>query len=232
MGVCIMLGRRIDRAALTALGATGYYAAFMGAGAGIPLSGALAFGATALTRRLVLKRPGRCAVSQARAEAAVRVIALMPEDEALSALRTLAGREDACCALRYPDSTLTAGEVYRLWRERGRPAEMTLAATCPAEPGALSAARSLGVTVIDSRALARRVRQTGRFLPPEAARVPLSARLRGLWLKLIDRPAAPRAVLTALSLLALYQFTGRPFYLIAALALLLVTGVRWIRGRG
>lgn len=232
MGENGMLGKRIDRAALTALGATGYYAAFMGAGAGIPLSGALAFGAMALTRRLILKRPGRSPVSRARAEAAVQAIARMPGDAAFSALRTLAGREDACCALRYPEAALTAGEVYRLWRQQRRPAHMTLVATCPADAGAREAARSLGVELIDRRALTRRVQQTGFYLPPEPAPVSLSARLRGLWLKIVDRPAKPRAVLTALGLIALYRLTGGPLCLLTALALLLVTGVRWIRGRG
>lgn len=227
-----MTGKKIDRAAFTALGAAGLYAIFLNMGMGIPACCALAFIGMALARRLSALWPRRYRASRAQAEAAVRGIAMMPDEAALSALRALTGRDALIPALRHPSSTLTADAVYQIWRgERGAEG-LAIAATCPAGPDAVEAAEALGVTLIDSRALQRRVRVTGLCVPPEAPRPGLALRLRRAWRGLVGRPASLRAALYGLSLLLMYLATGALPCLLMALFTLFITGARVVERGG
>lgn len=221
----------IDRAALTALGAAGFYLVFLRAGTGIPAGALLAFVATALARRLLSRLPRRYVATRAQAEAALWAIARMPDGEAGAALRALTGREDLLCALRPADARLSPGEVFALWRARRDSEGLAIAATCPAEAGAASLAGELGVALIDGPALVKRIRQTGLYVPPDAPKPRPFARLSRAARALLHRPPTLRAALYGASLLAMYWITGLPLYLAFSMAVLFVTGARGLRSR-
>lgn len=225
------MGQCIDRLVLTALGAAGLYALFLGAGIPIPVSCLLAFGGTALARRLIERRPRRYRATRAQAEAAVLAIALMPEAQAEAALRELTGQPQALCALRHPGCRWRLDDMYALWRASGDGQGRALIVTCPAEPDAARAAKGWGYALTDSRALEKLVRQTGRYVPPEVPSAAMRQRLQAAVRNLIDRPPRLRAALYGLSLLAMYVLTGGPLYLPAAMAVLFITGTRWLRAR-
>ena len=86
-----MIGKMIDGAALTALGAAGFYLFFLNAGLGIVGSCALAFISVILSRRVIQGMPVRRRVTQTQARVALMAIALMGEEDASKALIALTG---------------------------------------------------------------------------------------------------------------------------------------------
>ena len=228
-----MIGRWIDRAALTILGVTGLYLFFLNAGFSIPLSAVLAFACAALERYVYRYRPWRDRVTMDRARAGLDAIARMPEVEALTALRRLTDHDEILPLLRHPKGNLPAGEVFGLWRTHLGEDALTIAATCPAAPEATALAETLTgpkVTLIDSSVLIKAIRRTGLYAPPEPEPEPLRHRLRR-FLRRFDRPASPRALLYGISLLGMYLLTGHFPCMLGALAVIGMTGVRFIRAR-
>ena len=222
-----MLGKLIDRLALTALVAALLYLLLLRLGLPIPLCCLLAFVLIALAESALLKRPRHDRATPAQARSALWRIATLPESEARAALQALTGREDLLPVLKHPDAHLDAGAVFDLWRAH-QGDSLCAVATCPADAEAFRAARALGMTLIDASALIKTIRRTGRFVPPDALR-----RVRGDVLRccaaLLDGPARPRAALYGVSLLAMYRLTGLPLYLVFGLFTLGVVGAKWVR---
>ena len=227
-----MLGRRVDRAAGFILGHAALYLLFLRLSHGIPLACLLTAAASLALRRIFRRRPrSRC--TRAQAEAELLRVACLPEDAAEAALRALL-KDDisgpgAFLALpRYPESTLSASEVFGLWREHRGEEALWIAATCAAGEDARHCAAALSrpaVRLLDRAALVRRLRR--REAPP-SPRVPLAERLRRLGARFCGTPITLKRVLTALSLLAVYRYTGRPWALVTALLWLFQMGASLI----
>ena len=226
-----MIGRGIDRVALAALGAAGLYLFFLNAGFGIPLSASLCFSGMALIGYLYRFRPWRGRVSAARARAALHAIALLPEEEAIQALKRLTGRDDFVPIIKHPDGALSAQDVFSLWRAHMGEEMLVLVATCPAEPGAAALAETLEgpkCIVINSSDLMKAIRATGLYVPEKKPRVPLRRRFRHA-LSHFGRANRSGAILYGASLLGLYLLTGRGLYLACALLLIAVAGISLIK---
>ena len=220
-----MIGRTIDRAALTLLLTAGLYLFFLNAGLGIPISCALTLLCAALARYLYRRRPGARRISVARAEAGLMAVALMGEDEARSALRMLTGLDDAVFLIRHPEDALSLNELYALWRDSGDGA--TIVATCGVADAAARFAKARGMTIIDRGALVKRIRKTGRCVGAQPPAPSLPQRLTRLWDGIRPRP---RMIAYGLSLMGMYMVTGHALCLICALGVLAVAGAKGIEG--
>ncbi len=218
-----MIGRMIDRAALTLLLTAGLYLFLLNAGFGIPMSCALTFVLAALARHLYRRRPWARRVSVARAEAGLMAVALMKEDEARAALRRLTGLDDAVFLIRHPEDALSLNALYALWRDSGDGA--TIVATCGVVDAAARFAKARGMTIVDRGGLVRRIRKTGLCAASEPAAVPVPRRLRRLWDGIRPRP---RMIAYGLSLMGMYLVTGQALCLICALGVLAVAGAKGI----
>lgn len=222
------MGRRIDRSALWALIAAGYYLFYLNAWHSVMPACLAAFVSCALTRRLFDHLPRR--VSMAEARSALQRVAAMPDDEAAQRLSALVrGRwpgEDfrLVPALKHPEATLSSGDILSVWKANRDAGRLVIAATCIAEPRAAFYARQLqkpAVAVLDSRALTRLMRAPGAptLVDPVPPVSPLS-RLREGLTRVRLAPARPRNALLAAAMLALYLARGNPLSLFGALALL------------
>lgn len=220
-----MIGKTIDRAALTALGAAGLYLFFLNAGLGIPGSAALALVCMALLRQVIRGLPAKHGVTKARAEAALTAIALMGEEEAGQTLRTLTGHEAVIPVLRHPEGVYTVDMLYDLWRQCGD--GVRVAVTCSAEGKARVFADQRGIDLIDRDALVRLIQRTGLFVPPDVPGRPLRSRLRPVW----ERPIRPRMPMAIFGLMTAYLTTGNVMCLICALGLTGFMGAKLIERR-
>ena len=218
-----MIGRRIDRAALTALCTAALYGFFLNAGTGIIASAMLTFVCMALLRHLWRNRPGRQRATRAQAEAALLHIATMGEDEARSALLTLAERPDAVVLLMHPEDALPLKALFDLWRTQGDGIDVVV--PCDAEPAAARFAKSRGIHLIDRGTLIRKIRKTGLYVTGETPRAGRTMRLRGLWSRV---PVGPKPLLYSLALVAAYLSTGRLITLLCGLGLMGLTGAKLI----
>ena len=215
-----MVGRWIDRGALTVVGTVSMYALFMNAGAGIVPSCVLAFVCAVLMRYIWRHRPGRGRITAARAEASLLDIVLRGD---AAAIRALSQREDVKVVLRHPDGRLTLNEAFELWRDAGDGA--AIAVTCDPEDAAAGFMRSRGMALIDRKCLTKRIRQTGRFLVDEPPREPLSGRVTRAWGNV---RVGPRALICGASLMAAYLATGRGICLVCALFVMGAAGAKLI----
>lgn len=216
-----MLGRRIDRAALTILGTAGLYRFFLRINFGIVASCALTFVCAALARHVVLNRPRR--VSAARAEASLLAIATMERGAAERALAALSGETDAVYLIRHPQGTLSLNDLFGLWQERGDGASIVV--TCDLEDGAAAFAKARGMSVTDRRQLVKRIRKTGLYLIEESPAAPLLPRLERAWQGVRVRP---RMAMYGLGLTSMYLATGQTLCLVCGLGILGVMGVKLI----
>ena len=217
-----MIGKWIDRAALTALGAAGFYLFFLNAGLGIYASCALAFVCMVLLRQVIRGIPVKRRVSKARAEAALMSIAMMGEDEAREALVRLTGQEDIIPVLKHPEGAYTVDMMYELWRKHGDVARVVV--TCTAEGKAREFAKERGIELIDREKLIKRIQRTGLYVHPDAPGPSLRSRLRPMW----ERPIRPRVLMAIFGLMIAYLTTGRLPCLICALGLTGFTGAKLI----
>ena len=218
-----MTGRWIDKMALTTLSAAGLYLLFLNAGFGIPLSAALSFMGILLLRYLHRFRPWRSRVTASQARAALTAIAMLPEAEALQALQRLTGKTGLTPLLKYPDTTLSIGEVFTLWRAHRSDKSLTLVSTCPAEPEAVALSETLNgpeCVIIDSRALIKAIRATGLYVPQNPPR---------RHIRRVLPHVSPKAGLYGASLLLMYLLTGQTLCLACAIMLMGITGVSLIR---
>ena len=234
------MGRTIDRLALSALAAIGYYLFFLNAWGSIPLACALAFACCLLTERVA--RGGRWRrllprrASSAQAGEALSRIAGMEDGAAQALLGELVrwrypGEDFALAAvLKHPEASLSCGDVLGAWKANRGAERLVIAATCPCEPRAAVYARELAgpaVAVLDSRALIRRLRRRDPVAAP--APPPLKARLRRAIARLAARRVSPGSGLLGAALVGLYFIGGNPFNLFAGLALLGRLGVALIQ---
>lgn len=234
------MGKHIDRAALGAVLATGYYLFFLNAWGSIPLACICAFVGCALTGIAARGLPKRDRASRARVRAELHRLAGLGEQEAGEALSSLVRErwplEDCRLvpALKHPEASLSSGDVLNAWRANRDAGRLVIAATCPCEPRAAAYARQLrgpAVAVVDSRSLARILRAKGEAALPPLPRVSLRERLRYAAGRVLALRPSPRNALLAAALLATYLATGNPYSLFAALALLCHLGVALLHGR-
>ena len=128
---------------------------------------------------------------------------------------------------------MSPGDVLNAWKANRDAGRLVVAATCPAEPRALTCARELRapvVAVVDSRALLHLIRRGATVLDSLPC-VPLRQRLRRLTARIASSRATARSPLLALWLMALYLRRGNPLCLFSALALLAHFGHAIIRRR-
>lgn len=217
-----MIGNMIDRAALTALGAAGFYLFFLNAGLGIVGSCALAFVCMVLLRQVIKGIPFKQSVTKARAEAALLSIALMGEADAREALIALTGQAGIILVLRHPEGVFTVDMMYELWREHGDGVGVVV--TCTAEGKAKGFARERNIELIDGEKLVKRIQKTGLYIPPDAPQPSLLSRLRPLW----ERPIRPRMLMAVIGLMIAYLTTGHVMCLICALGLTGFAGAKLI----
>ena len=233
-------GRIVDRAALGAACAVGYYLLFLNAWGSIPLACGLAFACGLLTGWLVrrLPLPRRVGIAQARAE--LLRLAALPDAEAAQALcRLVQGRYPGEAfsltpVLKHPEATLSSGDVLNAWKANREADRLVVAATCPCEPrAALFAARlrDPAVAVVDSRRLLGILRRCPADALPRAERPGLPRRLRHLAARAACAPVSPKNAAVAAMLMAAYLLTGNPWCLFPALAVLFHLGVALFQRR-
>lgn len=215
-----MIGSLIDRAALTALGAAGLYAAFLRAGAGIPASGVMTFVCAILMRYVWQNRPGKRGISAARVAASLMDIVLRGDE---AALRALSEGDAAAVLLRHPDDALTLSDVFSLWREVGDGA--VVVASCSLDEAAARFAKSRRMEIVDKKALLKRIQRTGIGLAEEPPRPSVHKRVARAWGGIRPRP---RMFACGVGLLAAYLATGRALCLACGLLVLSVAGVKVI----
>ena len=176
--------------------------------------------------------------SPSQAAAALEAIAALPEGEAAPMLETLVRPclPDAAFnlvpILRLPDASLSAADVFHAWKTHRDAQTVVVAATCRADPRALSRAReceSPRVIVVDAPVLRRLMRAQGVPERLVQSSPGPAARLRRVLRRVMDRPARPRSALLALSMLAIYLAMGNPLYLFSSMALLFRLGAALIR---
>ena len=236
--VIVMFGMRVDRAAGGMLAATAFYLLFLNAWRSVPLACALAFFCALLLRHLTLRRPPRRKCAPSQAEAALEAIAALPEGEAAPMLETLVRPRLPDAAfnlvpiLRLPDASLSAADVFHAWKTHRDAQTVVVAATCRADPRALSRAReceSPRVIVVDAPVLRRLMRAQGVPERLVQSSPGPAAWLRRVLRRIMDRPVRPRSALLALSMLAIYLAMGNPLYLFSSMALLFRLGAALIR---
>ena len=217
-----MIGKTIDRAVLTALGAAGLYLFFLNAGLGIVGSCALTFVCMALLRQVIRGIPVKRGATKRQAEAALLSIALMAEEDAREALIALTGQADIIPVLRHPEGVFTVDMLYELWREHGDGVRVVV--TCSPEGKAGDFAKERSIDLIDREKLVKRIQKTGLYVPRDAPKPPLRSRLRPLW----ERPIKPRVLIAVIGLMLTYLTAGHVMCLICALGLTGFTGARLI----
>ena len=228
------MGGRLDRAALGAACAAGYYLFFLNAWGSIPLACASAFAACVLTGRLLRDwlREGRASRSQARA--ALWRVAAMEDGDAEVLLRDLIRRRypgetfRLTPVLKHPEATLSSGDILSAWKVNRDAGRLVIAATCPCEPRAAQYARELldpVVAVLDSRALVRLLRGQPAEAEPPIPRLPLRVRLRRVVARVSSARVSPKNLALAAFLLAAYLLTGNGYSLFASLAILVPSAV-------
>ncbi len=234
-----MMGKRIDRWVLAALGTAGGYLFFLNAWGSIPLACLAAFAACLLARRALGLLPDRQRGSLARAREALPWLAGMDEAAAAARLEPLIRARwpgeafRLAPVLKHPEASLSSGDVLNAWKANRDAARLVIAATCPCEPRARLFAgelRAPAVAVLDSRALMKLLRHSD-VRPPEAPMPPLGTRLRRGLARVAAARVSPKDGLIALALLALYLLRGHPASLFASLALLAHIGVALIQRR-
>ncbi len=224
------MGGRVDRWALSALGAAALYLFFLNAWGSVPLACAAAFACCALAWRFLssLSLPRRAS----RAQVAARLLRLasLSDAEAQAELFELVQgrwpgeRFQLTPVLKHPEASLTSGDILNAWKANRGAGNLVVAATCPCEPrAALYAAqlRAPRVAVLDSRALTRLLRKAPRLedAPPPPP-PPVLQRLRLMAARCASARVTPKNALLAAALLFMYVRRGQPLYLFCALALL------------
>ena len=232
------MGEIIDHAALSAVGAAGYYLFFLNAWGNIPLACALAFVCTALSRRLLkgLSLARRASAAQARAE--LLRIAGLPDADAEAALNALIRERwqgesfRLAPVLKHPEASMSSGDVLNAWKANRDAERLVIAATCPCEPRARLYARQLSapaVAVVDSHRLTRLMRTLPAVRFPRPPRLRLSQRLGMLWAGVVSTRPSFRSALLVLALLFAYAVDGNALYLFSGLAVAAHAGTALIR---
>jgi len=228
----------IDRAALSVLGAIGFYIFFLNAWESIPLACGAAFVCAALSQRLLKGLPVKHHATAAQAQAELLRIAGLDDRAAEAAFRALIERRwpgerfRLAPVLKHPEATLSSGDVLNAWKANRDTDRLVIAATCPCEPRAAFYARELSepaVAVMDSRKLTRLLRALPAEALPRSPRHRLGNGLKRLLAGATSARFSPRSALLALALLGFYLLTGNGWYLFPALAVAAHAGVALIR---
>ena len=233
-----MMGRLIDRAALTLLGGTAFYLYYLNAGLSIPLSGLAAFLCACAARWLIRHRPRRyrCDARQAR-EALLAIVKREDAEDALRALAAALRPDDprpVAPLIRHPEGTLSADDLLSLWRSHRGEGDFTLVVSCAVDRQARSFAEGLegpSLRIVDARQIMGVIRRTGMYLPKDAPPASVTRRVRQSLNTLLAKPPSPRAMMFGLALMISYLVMGKVSCLAAGLCLLGLAGVQWIASR-
>lgn len=233
------MGKKIDLFVLQVALAAAFYLYFRGAFRSRILALALA-----LLCCFVLLRLGRKLFALARncrwmrrrvlrrsASGAVMRLACLPEDEALSTVRTLMERcygalPELALVQQHPSLRLSEERVFEIWRAHRGEMQLAICATCMADDpcrALASSLRSPRIALVDASALEQLICEhpEGLIEPREKA-VRARLHIRRAAQLLVNRKNAPRNLLLAASMLLLYLFSGSAVYLICAIGLLLL----------
>lgn len=228
----------IDRAALSVLGAIGFYVFFLNAWDSIPLACGAAFACGVLSRWLIKGLPVKRHATAAQARSELLRIAGLDDRAAEAAFRTLIQRRwpgerfRLAPVLKHPEATLSCGDVLNAWKANRDAERLVIAATCPCEPRAALYARDLrepAVAVMDSRKLTRLLRALPADALPRPPRRGLGDGLGRLLAGVASARFSPRSALLALAMLGFYLLTGNGWYLFPALAVAAHAGIALIR---
>ena len=233
------MGKKIDRFVLEVAMAAALYLYFRGAFANRIVALVLA-----LLSCFVLLRLGKrlctllrdCPLMRRRsmrrgAQGAVMRLACLPEEEAKAALEKLLkqcyGEVPALALIQlHPSLRLSEERVFEIWRRHRGKAQLAICATCRSDDSCRTLAGSLKgprVALLDAAVLEQLICEhpEGLVAPSERC-VRTRLHLKRACHLLINRTNAPRNLLMAISMLALYLFSGHALYLFCALALLLL----------
>ncbi len=231
------MGKKIDLFVLHVALAAAFYLYFRGAfesrAAALALALLCCFVLIRACKRLysILARSGwlRRRGLRRGASGAVMRLACLPEEEAEVNLKALLAKcygnlPAVAVVQQHPSLRLTEERVFEIWKaHRGKP-QLAICATCKADAACRMLASSLKaprVALVDAAALEQMICEhpDGLVVPSEkSARARLH--LRRAARLLINRKNAPRNLLVAASMLALYLFSGNALYLFSALALI------------
>ena len=223
----MVLGKCIDRAALLALGTTGYYLFLLNAWHSIPVACVGAFACVILTDRIIRALPLKRRANRGRIRAELHRLSSLDEEEAAAVMdnwikaRWPGEAFRLSPVLKHPEATLTCGDVLSAWKANRDAEHLVLAGTCPCEPRAAAYARTLrapSVAVVDSRALTRLMRKRGDALPP-LPHLSFKDRIKRAAMSFSAYRATPRDAMLCTALFGLYMMTGNPICLFCALAL-------------
>ena len=228
------MGKKIDRAALHALGALLFYLFFVSALGNIWLAAACALAALLLSRKLLSSLAGRLPkreTKKGRARAEVERWAMLDAGAAEAEARALlekaypgqAAEAELVFLPRHPQGPpLDANAVLDAWRGRGGE-KLLLVTTARADAAAHACASGLAhpaVCLVDGERLCALLTA---FPPPKREAAAPRKRLRIA----VSRERAPRRLLFGLLLLATYLLLGNPLYLGAALLTLFFAALGW-----
>ena len=165
------------------------------------------------------------------ANGAVMRLACLPEEEALSTVRTLLEKcygalPTLALVQQHPSLRLSEERVFELWRAHRGEAQLAICATCRCDDPCRALAASLRaprIALVDASALEQLICEhpEGLVAPREKA-VRAKLHLRRAAQLLLNRKNAPRNLLLAASMLLLYLFSGSIVYLICSIALVLL----------
>lgn len=234
------MGKKIDAFVLTLAAALGLYFYFLGALGNRPAAIALALTCCALLAKLArrlyaLLAQGRFLRRRRLRRCAGGVpmrLACMDEAGARDLLQDLLRASyGADCPLElvqlHPATRLPQERLFDAWRAHRGEAQLIVCATCPADAEARELAGTLRaprVALVDAELIRRLVSEHPQGFDcadsPAPPRRKLLPRLRRMASLLVDRRNAPRGLLFAAAMLAMYALGGGLPYLIAAMALL------------
>ena len=235
------MGKKIDAFVLTVAATGGLYLYFLGAVKNRVVALLLALLCCAalgkLLKRLAAALSG-CRFARRRrvrrcAGGAVMRLACMEDAEARERLSNLLRASyGADCPLElialHPSCRLPRERLFDAWRAHRGEDKLAVCATCPADADCRALAATLKsprVALVDAGMLRQLIAERPEgFDCGEAASAPRRAkllpRLRRAWALLVNRRNAPRGLLFAAAMFAMYALGGSLAYLIAAMALL------------
>ena len=224
----------IDRAALLSAAALGFYLYFLNAWQSVPLACLLAYICCAILEALLERRPRRARLSRGEARRWLRRVAELPDEDAqrqIEALVRWRWPEESFTLLpliRYPEASLSAGDVFGLWKRNRDVDRLLIACTCGCDSRAAALAKALNapkVAIVDLRRLTAILRRKGcPYGQSEAEKTSLRVRLGAFIAGMRAKKPTPREALWGVGALALYLLWGNPLYLAVSLATLFHLG--------
>ena len=234
------MGKKIDGFVLSALAACGFYLFFRLVFGGGVLSFALAtlsFAVLMRTIKLLQRIISRFPWLNRRrlrglASGVVMELALLPEKEAQAAVEKLLnkcypGEYAVRLVQNHPGLNLKEAEVFEIWKKNRDAEKLAICASCRADSACRAFASSLKnpkTAIVDSEDLCRMIAEHPDDYPLEhSAPQRTGLRLKHIASMIFNRKNIIRNLTLALSMAALYLFSGNIWYLLAACALVFIS---------